>query len=378
MQEKTLTSVDLYVDGQDFWFTDIDRNALYRMKKDIWQPELIGVFPGESFWQERLYSAMTMCGGKLYFAPYFAREIAEYNPENRGFRKIPVDILHKNKYITCDKTKFTRIVSIKEKIYFIPDFYPGILCYDTQTNSCYCFDEWIEEIEKIRTSAWGYFIEFVLIGEKLILPCACANAIVIFDTNTKMSQVIRTEATKHECKFCGICYVNQYFYILSAEGIIYKRKLEAEDEKIQMIQLPTSDSLIGEFHPAVYMNGYIYLFPFEKNRGFRLHVESGCVESLVMFDDEKNYEGPEGLFHTGVVQNDKLYAFTAHSRRFVIYDVERKEKQAYDLRAQEKDWQILEEYRRKDFLRRMDKEYIIENENESLQYMCSMLYEKRE
>ena len=110
MQEKTLTSVDLYVDGQDFWFTDIDRNALYRMKKDIWQPELIGVFPGESFWQERLYSAMTMCGGKLYFAPYFAREIAEYNPENRGFRKIPVDILHKNKYITCDKTKFTRFL----------------------------------------------------------------------------------------------------------------------------------------------------------------------------------------------------------------------------------------------------------------------------
>ncbi len=62
-------------------------------------------------------------------------------------------------------------------------------------------------------------------GNKLILPCACSDAVVIFDVLTGKSKVILTSSTKYQCKYCGIINVNNIFYLISADGMIYKEKI---------------------------------------------------------------------------------------------------------------------------------------------------------
>lgn len=372
MLDQELIFENLYYDGENFWFTARNYNALFRMNKDDREPELRGIVPGEGILQCCLYNAMTMCNGKLYFAPFAANEIAEYDPVTGRFRKIAVTLPGAENDRLWEQAKFSNAISIGKKVYFIPFFYPGILVFDTETDYIVCIDDWVEEIERIHVGEWGYFKEAAQAGRKLTLPCMCADAVVIIDIETEKSRIIKTPPTVHSCKYCGVFFVVSYFYLISADGKVSKRKLESEEEEVKIIQIPVFGADEIAFYPLRCVDHIIYLFPTKSSKGFSINTITDEVQPTALLDDDKASIGDNPCYIASVSGERKLYAFTGNSHCFVTFDFEKVSKDICKLYASEEDRLLIEAARREELFRKMSSS-AWENTENSLVYMMHVL-----
>lgn len=360
LQNQALISENIYDDGKHLWFAEFDYNALYKLDKTNREVKLAGIFPDENFMQERLYVSSTMNHGKLYFAPYTANEIAVYDTEKELFEKLKI-VLKDQGEVRCEKVKFFRILTVENEIYFIPAGYPGILCYKVNEDRFLCFDEWIDSVEKLRVNDWGYFLDAVSVHNRLILPCACADAVVIFDLITKQSQVIPMgkDDFSQARKYCGIHYVDEYFYFISTDGTIIKRKLESEQEEISEMKLPVSERNDMEFYPVQYRNGWLYLFPFGKNKCFKVKVATEKIVEEKVFAEDGLYEGNQFPFLTCVNGRNHLYLSTGNKRSFIEYDDIKGKKIEWKLYPSDQDKAIIEEMKGKSFIQQMNREELM-------------------
>ncbi len=373
MLEKELIFENLYHDGAHLWFTARDYNALFRMDTDNREPELIGSFPGEGILQYGLYSAMAKCNGKLYFAPFAANEIAAYDTETGQFRKIAVALPNIENGRCWKQAKFFNVVSTEKKVYFLPFFYPGILVLDIGTGKFTCIDDWIGEIERIRVGDWGYFRETVLAGQELVLPCMCADAVVIVDTVTETSRMIKTPPTSRLCRHSGIFYTEPYFYLISADGTVAKRRLESEEEEIKNIHVPVSAEDEIVLYPLQYVDHIIYLLPSKSDQGYQIDTRTDKVAATELFEDEKRFMGDTPLYIACTSAETKLYVFTGNSHRLITYDLEFGSMSACKLYMSEQDRLRMETVRRAEFTERVCSEGIRESRENSLVYMLGIL-----
>lgn len=371
--DKPLIFENAYDDGTSLWFTEYDYNSLIKMNKKSHSIKWKGSFPGESFIKERLYTSTVMCGRKLYFAPYMADEMAVYDLETETIEKIPIDIFDKRNGVHGERRKFFKILSFNQEIYLIPAYYQGILCYDTERRVFSCFDDWVGRIEGLRTSEWEYFFEFAQIGSRLILPCACADAVVIFDMAEKQSKVIRTPSTDFACKFCGICRADEYLYLISGDGTVSKRKEDDLEKEVKRYRPSATESSDVKFYPAKYAEGSVYLFPFREGDLCRIDTKTDQVFLAEALDDEKEYSGYNFLFLSVVPDGNRLYLSAGNSRRFLIYDMDDKREQVCRLFLSEQDQKLLREYKKRDFRDRISKAVIVESETDSLTDLLTML-----
>lgn len=370
--DKPLIFENAYDDGTSLWFTEFDYNSLMKMDKKSHEIEWKGIFPNEVFTQERLYSSTAMCGGKLYFAPYMANEIAGYDIETGRLWKIPLQLPIKRNPIYHGKFHFFRVISIEKKVYFIPECYPGLLCYDTEHDVFHCFDDWVDKIEDIRVSEWRYFTELAIVDNKLILPCACVDAVVIFDITTEQSQVIRTQSTEYPYKFCGICHIHEEFYLLSADGTVSKRKTNDIEKEIKRWKLPVSGIDDMEFYPVRNTEESIFLFPFKNNRTYRMNIKTNQIIPVTVFDDEKMFTGHSFLFLSAFRKGTQLYLSAGNSRRFIEYDTDSEQKDIFELFLSKKQREFLIEYKRNNFADRIKKAPIVENRMDSIRCLVNL------
>lgn len=371
--DRPLHFENVYDDGENLWFTEFDYNALIKMDKITHEVKWKGCVPKESFMGERLYNSMAACGGKLYFAPYLANEIAVYDLETGRFEKLRLDAASKRNIVYQEELKFFQVIRAEKKVYFIPYFYPGILCYDTEYGRFRCFDDWIEQVEELRTSDWGYFLEGAFADGKLILPCVCADAVVIFDVVEEKSRVIRTPSTGYPHKFCGICHVDDACYLVSADGTVSKRKIDSMEKEIKRWKLPVSEMDEAEFYPMRHAGDFVYLFPFKNSSGYRIDIRSDEVTLFPLFDDEKEFSGNNFLFLSAFSDGDRLYLSAGNSRRFLEYETNSEKKREYELLLSKKDRELLKEYKEKDFRGRICEASVTESAADSLDDLFCIL-----
>lgn len=361
----------VYDDGCCFWFAGYDYNALFQMDKRSYKINLVNVFPDESFMQEMLYSSVAMCDEKLYFAPYAAERIAIYDLKMEKFKMISLETYDMNE-------KFFHAISADGKVYFIPYRYPGILCYEKEADTLTCHDDWVDQIEKIRSSDWGYFIDCEVVDKKLVLPCACADAVVIFDTETGKAEVIQTEATGFPCKYCGICHTDDVFYLISADGTVAKRKLRSEAEEVRKINLQADTSTDAAYYPVTLADESICFFPFQERTGFKMDTRTDEVVQVKILEEERAQKKGSFSFLMSVYDGETLYAVAENSRCLLEYDLHHENRKEIRLFLSEKDRTYLKECRKKDFCRRVRENCITENETDSLKLLLEALPVYRE
>lgn len=373
---KALYFEAFYDDGDYFWFTEYDFNALFQMDKRTGQVKLKGIFPGEDFLRKRLYVSVAAFGGKLYFAPHSADEIAEYDLQNESFEKIPVMMPRKNNRSVWVDQKFFRAVTLDEKIYFIPWHYPGILCYDPKTGESVCHDDWVDEVEKLRVSEWGYFSQFESDDGCLILPCVCAGAIVVFDIKKQHSRVIQTPEVKGSCKYSGISRMNDWLYLVSADGTVWKRSPDLENEPVSSISLPVSAGEEIAFYPVLSDGAFLYLYPFRQGKGYQIDIRTDQAVPMEYLDEERETLSDPYSFPAVDWDGEFLYIMTGGSRRFIKYDPVSGRKYEWKLYPSAKDQVILKTCKKEAYQRRLQKETTVETETDALSLMLDLLQEK--
>lgn len=379
-QNQPLISENICDDGKYLWFTEYDYNALFKIDKRNMTVIYVGCFPEEKFMQERLFASNVLYDEKIYFAPYMANDIAVYDIKKGIFKKHEIPLESKELYTVYGNTKFFCTLAAEHEIYFIPDHYPGILCYNIKEDKFTCFSDWINVIEKIRVNNWGYFSGSVRVNNKFIFSCACADAVVIFDILTKQAKVMPMKNHKfnYGCEYSGICYVDGYFYLITGNGTIIKRKLENEYEEIKKIKLIVSDKNVVSFYPIHYRNGYLYLFPYGKNKCFKMDIMTEKVFEEKIFEQGLYQENKFAIL-TCVNDEKYFYLFAGNKRKFIIYDDLTKKKYEWKLYLSSSDKAIIKEIKEKYFIQQLNKEkMIIENNQYTISYMLNILWTNNE
>lgn len=350
-----IAAESIYADEKSFWFAAYHYNSLFRVNRETWKVEWLGTFSDEDFYKNRLYPSVAECNGKLYFAPLSAKEIAEYDLQKKIFRKINFDLSDDSIHAAYDAAKFIRVVSINQYVFFIPYFHPAILIYNTETDLLTACTDWVDLIERKRTNKdIGYFIDYEIHGTKLVLPCACASIVLVFDSETHTTEAYEMPGNKTGIQLTSVCTNGETFYFTMADGTILIRELLSQTEEIKKIdKLPIDHGNIA-FYPIKYYDNKVWIFPLFAEKALILDIKTDTVSVLEELSDEIKYDSGNQLILFATLINDCFYIMTGRSYQFLEYNPKTNEKHEKVLTISKEDENKIRKLASKELLQRME------------------------
>jgi hypothetical protein len=318
---------NLCEDGEYFWFTAVNFNALFRMDRRTWQAEYMGSFPIESNRCFFPYGDIVKLNGILYFTPYSANEVAFYDIGAKLFGNIPLKLPQtqtKLKYLSAQKFCFAH--SYNDWIYFLPCTFPAIVRYDTVSGVTEYFSGWVAPLEKRMTDPDDvYFFNSATIDGRFIVAAACcANAVVMFDMEAGTSVV--HEVGSSGCGYSGVCFDGENIWLSPRHNSPVVRWNPKTYECKEYADFP--ESFTGAkygFWNILYADGCVWLFPFAANMVLKVNIRNGSIAAADMRQIEPGSEGGL-LLDDGFILSRKfghiVYAHTYTSNRFISYDSE--------------------------------------------------------
>jgi hypothetical protein len=323
-----------YDDGKYIWFAAYWFNGLFKCDKETWVAEYLGSFPGENYYNQRLFGSTTECNGKLYFAPLTADAIAVYNIASGEFSRIELNDVDSKKYSNYyEYYKFIDALTIADSVYFIPATYPAIVVVDTLKREITYIDGWVDKIEKLRNSNGLWFGRGDIEVERIIYAALlCADYMLIIDskTNDFTLEALHSGNIGH----LSICFDGDNFWLAPrCKNDTSARITRWNRETTEVIILPQNGVIITEcadweyvnfFFKMYFRSGKIYALPHHYNCGFVIDADSSDISSLQTFQSEyefseksrNNYPAIAGYWYN----DSKIYAIGAKTGNIYEYD----------------------------------------------------------
>ncbi|MDR2132595.1 MAG: hypothetical protein LBP30_04530, partial [Clostridiales Family XIII bacterium] len=307
--------------NEHIWFSSSEFNGLYKMDRTDWRAEYEGMFPGEDVEGFFLYSAITACKDKLYFAPRNAREIAEYDIKKRTFRKIPFSLpVQKNNRPIAVRDKFYSIATHGNAVYFVGFCIPAIMKYDVKTDILTYFTDWAEYVAKMTKEQIScYALSACCVGTMIVMPMCEVNAVVFFDMETDSTNVFEVGGKGNG--YSGIDFDGRYYW-LSPRHESPVVKWDPVANETAEIDLP-----IGfqggkvSFLSVLCLRKTVLILPDTGNMCLKINYDDLSVTIAEDFQEECQLESGylNGHNYIGVTScgSDKLYLRTAKSSKLI-------------------------------------------------------------
>ncbi|MCL2218300.1 MAG: glycosyltransferase [Chitinispirillia bacterium] len=313
-------------DGENFWFTAQNFNALFKMNKQTWAAEYMGSFPDEKNRPE-LYGGFAEHNGKLYYSPRRANEIAVYDMKSGVFEKIGFtepEVEDKNGYYA--KPKFTAAIKYKTHIFFIGCAYPAIMRLDTESGALDYFTDWVEPLKELSANDGFHLVGGPVFENKVMLMSLSANAVVVFDMETCVSEVCGLGNRGR--RNWGICFDGENCWLPPRfDGPIVKwnpvtREYKEYNNYPAGFKCEQGKPGIGA---ANIWGGYLWIFPNNANMALKVDIKDGSMAVLEGFSDEREINGervfPHGYITSRVIE-EKIYLHNGRTNHFMEYDRE--------------------------------------------------------
>lgn len=312
------------VSGNNIWFTQRHFNALFRMDKDNWCPECLGMFPGESAYTETfhatLYQESCKNSDSIYFSPFFSNEIACYSIVEKVFKKIPL----KQQANAAIKENLLGAVAYGDAVYFTPFGYPAIVRLDVKTEELTYYSDWVAQLQGLEGYQADAFFLFPLVHGSSIYLAACgANAVVQFNMETQKSTV--HVVGKAGYRYGGICFDGNNIW-LSPRQYTYTPivKWNPDTGETEELVLPAEKEKNNYFLSIVYCKGYVWLLPHFANNAYKIDIytnEMSIAEEFAMVL-ENNETLPHMKYWFAQVFGDSIYTYNEHKNTLVCYNCE--------------------------------------------------------
>ena len=325
-----LTFEAMYDDGEYLWFTPVYFNALLKMKKSTEEVTLVGFFPGEEAFAQRLFSDIAMHNNKLYFAPYSARKIAVYDLETGEFSNIDFD----KKYTEWENSVFSSVLVDDNLIYFIPRTYKAFLVYNAETNITQYISGWEDSIKKSKyydsLFAYGYFRKYEIVERKLYFPCICTNIIVELDLDSQNIELI--QFGDFNIRFQGICKMDGKLWIIPDMGDKLCC-LDLASGDIEPIEIPGArvNEINAPFVDVCVVDKKIILFPYTAEniltfdtttKEFEVVKECGApVPKNFFIGHYAKMKKSGDLFYAVDLQNNAVNTYTSEFENKTTYSL---------------------------------------------------------
>lgn len=310
---------DIYVDGEDAYFSDFCRNGLIKGNLLTGETELVATFPNE-FNRERLYCTIERYNNKLIFAPENAKEISIYDMDKKEFEKIKI------KDENCDY-KFLMTVKYKNYIFFIPSKYPAIIRLNLDTNEISYIDNWYKDnlAKNIKKDGIDIFNrDTCILGNEVYLTFYLSNVVMRFNMDTLSYNLY--EVGNKDYKYSGISYDGEYFW-LAPQGKLCIIKWNMKNNFIEEIDNFPNDHIEGKLGAirSFYENGNLFIFPRDASSVIKIDTKTNNINKDKLFEDNEILSPLGEMFKFFFVKKieNRIYAFSQKSLTLMVYDTEK-------------------------------------------------------
>ncbi|MDR2589841.1 MAG: hypothetical protein LBC71_02465 [Oscillospiraceae bacterium] len=287
---------DLYDDGENYWVSALDCNALFKIDKATLKAEYKGSFPVQlkhtTLLRKFLYSSVCEIDNKLYFAPCNATEIGVYDLITGIFSSIPISMDYN---INSSIFKFMGIYKTEEGFFLIPAYYQAIVFYNVNKdelsyyNDCY---ELLNEMclrkgEKFAPISLGTAV-FNMYKNKLCFPCYNVSAIIKLDINSGKVMVSERQGDESN-RFSSVIEVNDKCWLIKINGDIEIVASLDSEYYSEVIKLPDDDSIknTNRFAPPILYDDFIWLLPSRGQNAYKINSKTKEITHLEGLECDK-------------------------------------------------------------------------------------------
>lgn len=303
----------------EYWLSGGKESYLYHINKDKVLERLL--IPNETIDGNRLYNEIIPHRNQLILVPYFAKEIAIYNMENKSFMKIP--------FKDGKRTRFVHGIKFGEKILMVPAYGDAILELDLEKNKLLYHTDCITEIKKTSSENQPLFFNTVVRKENLIVAAAAqTNKVLIFHMDSKEYEyrIVGNDTDG----YWSMVYSDGNFWLASNNGC-FLTKWNYEKNTWKKIEL-FPNGFAGEnkcFIQLVEAEDHIYIFSKNSNMLLKLNTKT---EEITEWDihthykegSRKNdyYNWPSNYYFARKISNHQIVTMSAYDNSILTIDIE--------------------------------------------------------
>lgn len=311
---------DFIDDGEYLWFSDCNRNGLYRFNKNTNETEFMGRFPEEPEDGKRLYISGVKHDNKLYFAPFAANNGAVYDVLSREFHLFKTTDDREREML--GPQKYFGSINYKDKIFMLPCLFPAIGIYSVVDNNVQYDNGWLKELTtlcNITNDAFGR--RFIVIEDRYILMPFCnANAVLEYDMLTSQHKI--HVVGKEDYSYSGICYDGRNYWLSPRhDGAVVRWDKENQEVTIYNDFPENYEKGSYSYADAVYCDGFVWMFPLTGNMVLKINPSSGEMKGISSFNPYlEPLQGRMKKFHWIKTDGSKIYLGAVLNNVLLSYD----------------------------------------------------------
>ena len=308
---------DAYFDGEKLWFASSSLNGLFCLNIESGETFLKGTFPGEDTHGVRLFSKVIEINNKLFFIPFNATCIIEYDFENQDFRRIELE----NREV---KGKFLSYSVYDEYIYLMPRSYGSIVRYNFFTDQIEYMKSWNHMVCKYSKENDIWFRDIERKDNTLYCPFYQKNLMFKFDLKSEKIEIC--EIGKENDIFMSIKFDGENFWLIPNHIQEIGCWNEAKNELVYIGDFDKKLKFLNSVAPfltSIIVKDNIYILPCFADEVLKININSKSSEVLNLNHYKADTLIKKDIFwkYGGIkVLNDYIALFPTNSEDILLID----------------------------------------------------------
>ncbi|MBQ1194340.1 MAG: hypothetical protein IIX45_09540 [Lachnospiraceae bacterium] len=330
---RLVEGIQFFKEEDYIWFTHCRYNVLCRMNLKNGRTNIISKLPNEKYFGERAYRGICKVESKVYCIPQWGAQLSIVDLDTKAVETI--DFSGEGNV----GTYFLDGIYLNGKIYMIPTRYPAIVEFDVKDNS---FNLYKEGLESLRIGGEGsYAFDYTIKDNRyMCIPGRSTNAMLIFDTETKKSDIKYIDKSI-EGIIC-IDYDGENFWMMSADGtevIIWN-----EDKGIlkRVKEFPEEYKCEEGFLGILCCSNYVYMIPKKVGSVLRVDKKTFVVDKFDIFNDNvnlcdrlsENHNWANNTYFAGKISSSEIIIMRAYDNKMIVYDEQTDERKISDTKLE--------------------------------------------
>lgn len=301
------------------WASADEFNGLFKICIETGESEFIAAFDEESF-GTLLYQNAVVYKRKLFFVPYKAKKIAEYDLDTKEMKYYSLKPEMQN-----NLTQFTGCTEWKGKLYLFPHRIEDIVTLDMENGSIQ-YHKWNNKmlVNKIKDKRVAMFSHQVTVDHYEYMLCARTNSLIKLNLDNFESEMITVPLT-NDGLFDGV-YNAGILYILSMSGDVYAYNIQNGDIELFWTNVEKRKDNQLPYNKILYYSGYLWLLPSHSEDIWRVDINTREGYTYKNFPQgfayiEARNLAPHKWLH-GELLNGKLTLYPRRANMLLIWDNE--------------------------------------------------------
>lgn len=277
------------------WFSGMFRNGLYRKEEGKEKVEFVGFFPGEKYDQAMLHGCIRESNNKLYFSPYYSRNVTYYNMLSKTFTNIPLKNMEIDSRAIVGNSNplFWQAIKVENGVFMLGYSYPAILFINSTNDEIVYITDWINDLNKYieEDEGFAFFTEGHFIeGKELWIPLGCCQGFLVLNLETLRCNIHRVKGSFSSISCTENVGKDTYFIMGRGKGKDKYALYDRKKDEINELHSFCIDEHYGDFpfHKPLYYNGKLFIIPINNAKAFIYDIHSKELYDWFDFNELRN------------------------------------------------------------------------------------------